>query len=192
MKCLLCNKYSFLHICKRCQYNFLTPSIYHHRVDKIEIISFYKYDDIRDLIHTKYSNLGYNIYRILAALSFKKFANTFTFSSKISSIAIDDKVDKNYSHSAILNQKLKSKYIKPQYNTLIANSNIKYANKHYDFKVKNPRNFIYSGKNNIDAILVDDIITDGFTIKEAKQALDKRGVNTLFGVVLCHTKDSKF
>ena len=38
---------------------------------------------------------------------------------------------------------------------------------------------------NCDVILVDDVLTTGTTILEAKKALKKDGVNVLFAITLC-------
>ena len=79
---------------------------------------------------------------------------------------------------------LKSKYITPQYKKLIANNHITYAGKDLDFRLSNPRDFKYKGEKNIDVILVDDVVTTGTTLKEAKKVLANFGVNVLFCVVL--------
>ena len=115
MKCLLCGDYSFFHICKNCQELFLAPSIYKRKVLGIDVISFYKYKDIKELIHTKHTQVGYYIYNIMAKKSFLEFAKKFEFDEKIASLSIDDKPKGLYSHTAILNKYLKSKYIKPYF-----------------------------------------------------------------------------
>ena len=66
----------------------------------------------------------------------------------------------------------------------MAQNNINYAGKDLQFRLKNPRNFKYSGQKNIDVILVDDIVTTGSTLNEAKQTLQQYGVNVIFSLVL--------
>jgi len=100
------------------------------------------------------------------------------------SISIDDKVKKGYSHTAILNHSLKSKYITPLYKKLLAQNNITYAGKTLEFRLNNPRNFIYKGQKNIDVILVDDVVTTGSTLNEAKKILKNYNVNVIFCLVL--------
>ena len=74
----MCESLSLSHICSTCRDTFLTPSIYKRKIDHdIEVISFYKYSEIKDLLHTKHTDLGYYIYTILAKNSFKKFAKEF-------------------------------------------------------------------------------------------------------------------
>jgi len=93
MKCMLCEELSFTHICSSCQNTFLTPSIYKRKIlNNIEVISFYKYNDIKNLLHTKHSDIGYYIYSMLAENSLKNFAKTFTYPDAISSIAVDDNI----------------------------------------------------------------------------------------------------
>ena len=178
MFCLICGKFSFEIICKECQNSLLKPNIQ----KKDDIVSFYPYDEIESLIKYKYHPFGSRIFEILAKNSFKYFSENYK--EKIYSISIDDKVKKGYSHTAILNHSLKSKYITPLYKKLMAQNNINYAGKDLQFRLKNPRNFKYSGQKNIDVILVDDIVTTGSTLNEAKQTLQQYGVNVIFSLVL--------
>ena len=48
----------------------------------------------------------------------------------------------------------------------------------------NPRDFIYKGSSNIEVILVDDLITTGLTIQEAKELLLEYNVTVLFALTL--------
>ena len=60
MRCLMCENLTFSHICNPCQKLFLTPSLYKRKLpNNIEVISFYKYDEIKSLLHTKHTDLGY-------------------------------------------------------------------------------------------------------------------------------------
>ena len=119
---------------------------------------------------------------ILAKNSFAEFSKVYK--EKIYSIAIDDNSKKGYSHTAILNNSLKSKYITPLYKKLIAQNKISYAGKDLDFRLNNPRNFTYKGKRDIDVILVDDVVTTGTTLNEAKDILKQYGVNVAFCLAL--------
>jgi len=78
---------------------------------------------------------------------------------------------------------------KKLYSTLHSQSNVTYAGKSLEFRLKNPRNFKYSGARNIDVVLVDDVVTTGTTINEAKEVLKKYGVNVLFTLVLADLRD---
>ncbi|MDA3908404.1 MAG: ComF family protein [Sulfurimonas sp.] len=185
MKCMLCESLSFTHICSTCQETFLKPSIYKRKIlNNIEVISFYKYKDIKDLLHTKHTDLGYYIYTILANNSLKLFAQNFEYIDVVNSIAIDDNARSGYSHTAILNKALKSKYIKPEFNKLRAKNSVSYSGKSREFRLMNPRNFTFKHKVTKDIILVDDIITTGSTFSQAINTITKSNVNTLFCLTL--------
>jgi len=162
----------------------LTPSFY----QKDDIISFYKYDEISELIKYKYERFGSRVFEILAKNSFFQFAKHFKYDNSVYAISIDDRIKKGYSHTAILCKYLSCSF-KPLFSSLIATNNIKYAGKSLEFRLNNPRNFIYKGKKNIKAVLVDDIVTTKTTIKEAVDVLKKHGVEVLFSVVLADLRD---
>jgi competence protein ComFC len=177
MFCILCKNFSTSIICKKCQ-NLLQPTI----KKRDDIVSFYSYENIELLLKYKYHPFGSRIFKILAHHSFAKFSKVYK--EKIYSISIDDNTKKGYSHTAILNHSLKSKYITPLYNKLLAQNSVTYAGKDLKFRLNNPRNFKYTGTKNIDVILVDDIVTTGTTLNEAKEVLKKSGVNVIFSIVL--------
>jgi len=190
MYCLLCGSLSFNHICKSCKTEFLKPSLYKRVVEKdFKVYSFYKYSAIKDLILTKHKFIGYFIYHILARESFKKFAKDFKFVNRIYSFACDDHVKNGYSHTAILNKYLKSTYITPVHSALRAQTKVNYSGKSLQFRQNNPRNFKYKYHSNIDAIIIDDIITTGSTLKEAKKILQNSGVNILFALTLSDARE---
>ncbi len=185
MRCLLCESLSFAHICSTCQETFLTPSIYKRKItNNIEVISFYKYGEIKDLLHTKHTDLGFYIYSILAQNSFSKFAKEFDFEQLVAAIPIDDKAKSGYSHTAILAKELKNKKIKPLYNKLRANNSISYSGKSREFRLLNPREFELKDFIYENIILVDDIITTGLTLSQAIKEAQKRGKEVLFCLTL--------
>ncbi len=185
MKCMLCESLSFTHICSPCQKTFLTPSIYKRKIlNNVEVISFYKYSDIKNLLHTKHTDIGYYIYSILAQNSLKKFAENFQHSDAIESIAIDDNIKSGYSHTAILNRALKSRYIKPSFNKIRARNSISYSGKSREFRLLNPREFTFNNSTNNDLVLVDDIITTGYTLTQAIETIQKEKKEVLFCLTL--------
>ena len=188
-KCIVCTGFSFSLICRDCQ-TILLKSTLSTRIlsTNLKVYSFYKYSEISKLLHTKHTYHGSEIYKVLALNSFAKFSQNFTHEKKVYSIAVDDKTTSNYSHTAILSHTLKSKTIKPLYNVLKANNNISYSKKSLDFRLKNPRDFNYKYKPNIDVILVDDIITTGTTILEAQKVLNRYNVNVLFALTLADAR----
>jgi competence protein ComFC len=186
MKCLVCESLSLLHICETCQIDFLKPSIYKRKlINNIEVISFYKYQNIKNFLHTKHTDLGYYIYKILAQNSLKLFAKEFNinFTSTVS-IAIDDNIKSSYSHTAILNKALKSSSIKPLYNKLRATNDISYSGKSREFRIKNPRDFKLNSFKENNVILVDDIITTGITLTQAISTIKANKKEVLFCLTL--------
>ena len=182
----MCENLALSHICKSCQELFLSPSIYKRQLSNgIQVISFYKYSEIKDLLHTKHTDLGYHIYNILAKLSFKKFASEFPIKEDIVSIAIDDNVKSGYSHTAILNAALKSSNIRPLYSKLRAKNNISYSGKDRAFRASNPRNFELQNFKQKNLILVDDVVTTGSTLSEAISLLQRENKNIYLALTLC-------
>ncbi|MBU1928124.1 ComF family protein [bacterium] len=184
MKCLLCENFSFSHICNNCQETFLTPSLYKRKLLGVEVLSFYKYSEIKDLLHTKHTDLGYYIYKIMAQNSFKKFAKSFELLNQAVSIAVDDVPLSGYSHTAIINKALNSSYIKPLYNKLRAKNSISYSGKSREFRLLNPRDFEIKSFDEKEVILVDDIITTGSTLTQAIQIMQANKKEVLFCLTL--------
>lgn len=190
MKCLICENFSLLHICKPCQATHLTPSLHKRKIsNNIEVISFYAYEDIKDFLLTKHTDLGYYIYSIMAQNSFARFAKEFVFSHAITSMGVDDRTKGGYSHTALLNQSLKSSFIKPSHGKLRATNDIKYAGKSREFRLANPRGFALTPIQAKEVILVDDIITTGTTLNEAIFTCQKAGIEVLFCLTLATAKD---
>jgi len=190
MRCITCENISFSMICKTCQNDFLNTSLHKRELeDNMIVYSFYKYDEIQDLLNAKYYFYGDRILNVLAKLSFKKFSSNFSINENIYIIPIDDIIkDDMFSHTAILVKHLKQKNLIPQYNCLKAQNKIKFAGKSLEYRKKNKRNFVYNGKQNIKVILVDDIVTTGLTILEAKEVLEKNNCEVLFALTLSDAK----
>ena len=182
----MCENLSFSHICNPCQKLFLTPSLYKRKLpNSIEVISFYKYDDIKSLLHTKHTDLGFYIYKILAKNSLKKFAISFNIPEIIAAIPIDDMVEDSYAHTAVLCKSLKSKSIQPLYGKLRARNRLSYSGQSREFRLKNPRNFQFLKFSKKSVILVDDIITTGTTLSEAITIMTNADKEVLFCLTLC-------
>jgi competence protein ComFC len=147
------------------------------------VYSFYEYEQIKKLINSKYEFYGDKVFNILANLSFKTFGKNFKYENIIA-IPIDDHTRHQFSHSAILTKSLKSDNITPIYSTLKATNIVKYAGKDLKFRQTHKRNFKYSCKANLKVILVDDIITTGSTILEAREKLLSYNCEVLFALTL--------
>ena len=185
MKCMMCENYSLTHICPSCQKNFLSPSLYKRQLKNgIEVYSFYKYKEIKELLFTKHTDIGFYIYTLLANNSFKKFAQNFFFDSPLVSVAVDENVESGYSHTAILNKALQSKNITPLFASLRAKNKVNYSGKSKAFRVANPRDYTLKEFPQKQVIIVDDIITTGSTLLEACKVLEAEGKEVLFCLTL--------
>ncbi|WP_419770438.1 MAG: ComF family protein [Candidatus Marinarcus sp.] len=186
MRCLTCEKPSFQIICKKCQSTLLAPHFHKKELVKdFFVYSFYDYEEIEKLIFSKYHFHGDRVFNILAKLSFAKFAQSFDYPHLVLALPIDDHTRHDFSQTAILAKHLKTENITPVYNTLKASNVVKYAGKDLEFRQKNPRKFIYTGSTHQTAILVDDLMTTGTTILEAKKVLKKANIEVLFALTLC-------
>jgi len=190
MRCITCQSLSLNIVCKDCQENFLKSSFYKRELEKdFFVYSFYKFDEVKELLNTKYEFYGDKVFKLLSKLSLEKFTANFSFTNQIYAIPIDDHTLHQFSQTAILAKALKSEFIKPIFNILKATNRVKYAGKDLEFRKKNKRKFIYFGKQNIQVILVDDLVTTGFTILEAKECLEKNGCEVLFALTLSDAKN---
>lgn len=190
LKCILCQSYSFPLICKKCQKTLLVPSIRKRILaDGFVVYSFYPYKEIEQLLKSKHTHIGASIYKILSRIAMKTFASAFSYTDKVYAIAIDDRPKSGYAHTAILTRAMQSSTIHPIYNKLRAQNSVSYAGKSLAYREANPRNFRYDFKSNIDVILVDDIVTTGTTLLEAKKVLEKHAVTPLFAITLADARE---
>ncbi len=190
MRCLSCHKLSISTFCKTCQTNLLKPSITKRRFGSLDVYSFFNYQHIEDLLLTKHTPQGYQLYRALARLSFRPFIKRFMENDPrdIYVLGIDENVKSGYSHVALLTHEMRYKGVHIEYAKLMATNSVNYSGKSLQFRLENPREFIYRGKRDIEVILVDDIVTTGTTLKEAEQVLKQSGVEVLFALTLASVK----
>jgi len=190
IRCILCKKLSLPHICITCQQNLLKPTLSTRLIgDDFKVFSFYKYHDIAPLLKTKHTHLGASVYKILANCAMKKFSQNFSFENRVYAIGIDDHSKVGYSHTAILAKALKSDVITPLFHALRAGNDVSYSGKSFAYRLKNSRSFTYHGKGSKDIILVDDILTTGTTILEAKKVLEKANQTPLFSLTLADARE---
>ena len=190
MRCLLCQSFSFSFICTKCRKRFLAPvKIKRQLNDVLTVYSFYRYKDIEILLKTKHKYVGHTVYNILAKESMAKFKKEYPFSEYVDIVPIDDVASSGYAHTAILAKALRTKYLKPYYGSMRAANRVTYSAKCLAFREANPRGFTYLKKRHEYAILVDDIVTTGTTLKEAQKVLDEAGVKTLFALTLANASD---
>jgi competence protein ComFC len=147
------------------------------------------YEEIKDLLHTKHTDLGYFIYTIMAKNSFRLFAQEFTYLGTLASLSIDDVPKQLYSHTAILNKALQSKHIKPQWGKICANNSVQYSGKSKAFRLSNPRDFSLQEFHYDACILVDDIITTGTTLTEAITTCKTHNKEVVFCLTLADARN---
>jgi len=193
MRCFTCNKLSLEAICKECQKEYLKPNITKKEIGNLEVVSFFDYDEIIEIARSKYSQAGRRVYKFLAKRYFKPFIEEYVNNldiDKIYLIAVDENVTRGYSNVAILTEfSSNNKNIKALHGKLKALNRVKYAGKSLEFRLNNKRDFVYKGPKDIDAILIDDIITTGTTIQEAYLVLKENGVNIHFALTLASVKE---
>ncbi len=192
MICLNCSKFSLKAICDSCKNSYLKPKITYREVGNLEVISFFEYLAISDFIKSKYKINGYRIYKYFAKEFFAPFIKSYksNINTPIYLIGVDEDIQRGFSNVAILTHfASKLSDTKALHNSLIAKNRVIYAGKSLEFRLNNPRNFKYNGLSDIEAILIDDVVTTGLTLQEANRILKKSGVNIHFALTLANAKD---
>ncbi len=191
MRCYSCSKLSFKIICQTCINQLFTLQMSTRKVGTLDVISFFKYSSLETLLHSKHKPEGYRIYKALAQMTMKPFIEEFVESDErdIYIVGIDETVKSGYAHVALLSRAMKTKSSFPLHSSLMAQNRVNYSGKSLQFRLENPRDFVYTGKSNIDVILVDDIITTGITLQEAQKVLMSHGVNVLFALTLADVEE---
>jgi len=186
MRCLSCHKLSVETFCKTCHTNLLQASVSKRVVGNLEVYSFFKYQYIEDLLFTKHTPQGFQVFKALAKLSFKPFMQKFMQEDErtIYVVGVDESVKSGYAHVALLTHEMKMKNVKVQHAKLMARNQVNYSGKKLQFRLENPRDFVYTGKKGVEVILVDDIVTTGTTLIEAVSVLRQSGVEVLFALTL--------
>jgi len=188
MRCQLCLNLSWQPLCKNCLKTLLKPTLSKRVLENgLEVYSFYKYSEIKNLLHTKHTYQGAKIFSLLAKNAFVPFIKTFACKD-IFAIPVDDTVKSGYSHSAILAKSL-ALHVKPLYGSLRAKNKVRYSGKSLHVRRKEKRDFSLTCKSGIDVILVDDIVTTGLTLSEASLTCKEHGVNVLFALTLANAKE---
>ncbi len=192
MRCFSCSKLSFGIICKTCEKQLFVPTIGTRKVGTLDVISFFKYSTLESLLLSKHKPEGYRIYKALAKMTMKPFIEEFVESDDrdVYIVGIDEHVKSGYAHVALLTRAMKTKHSIPQHSALMAGNRVNYSGKTLQYRLEHPRDFVYTGKSDIDVILVDDIITTGITLQEAQKVLMENGVNVLFALTLADVEES--
>ena len=191
MRCLSCHRFSWRVICSDCHARLFIPTTTKRKVGTLEVVSLFKYKNIEPFLLTKHTPSGYRLYRYFSKQFFKPLLDDFAshIDTPVTLIAIDERVQSGYSHTALLSHYAKSPKIALAHATLLAQNSVSYAGKSLEYRLNNPRDFHYTGKAGIEVILIDDIITTGVTLQEAQQELQRHGVEVLFALTLADARD---
>lgn len=190
MRCFSCQSFSFAPICKTCLTQRFVPTPIRRELSSgLTVYALYPLEEIGDVIKTKYDQRGWGVITALGRHAFKYFLDRFPLDVSIGAIPIDDNTDRDYSHTALLVRVLNHRHIHPLYGSLRAASTIRYAGATKQYREENPRNLRYRGPKGEAVILVDDVITTGTTMQEAKQAVEQGGATVLFGLVLADARE---
>ena len=192
MRCYSCSKLSIEIICNICKTQLFVPTFSTQKVGTMDVISFFKYSTLEPLLLSKHKPEGYRIYKALAKMTVKPFIEEFVenIDSDVYILGIDEYVKSGYAHVALLTHAMKTEKTIPLHGALMAKNRVNYSGKSLQFRLENPRDFSYTGKSNIDVILVDDIITTGITLQEAQKVLLSHNVNVLFALTLADVEGS--
>lgn len=188
MKCLVCEDFSLKLICKKCDSLIKLSPQKRHYADGFSVFSFYEYQNVEFLLKSKYHLIGSRIYKFLAKKACLYFQSINSDFGGVYGIGLDDRVEDSYSHSGIIVREF-AKSFTPLFGVLKAKNGIHYAGKSLKYRQNHKKGFVYSGKMGISAVIIDDIITSGASIDEARECLEKSGVNVLFALVL---SDARF
>ena len=191
MRCFSCSRLSFDIICKACKEQLFVPTMSTRTVGTLDVISFFKYATLEALLHTKHKPEGYRIYKTLGKMIMRPFIEEFIEADdrEVYIVGIDEYVKNGYSHTALLTRAMKTRYSIPKHSILMARNRVNYSGRSLQYRLEHPRDFVYTGKRNIDVILVDDIITTGITLQEAQKVLMDHDVNVLFALTLANVEE---
>jgi competence protein ComFC len=191
MRCYACAKLSLDIICEKCWQTLFPPTVKTRTVGTLDVISFYRYSTLEPLLLTKHIPEGYSIYKALGKRLFAPFIDAVGADNawEVYIVGIDEYVKNGYAHVALLTRAMKRRGSIPQHASLLARNRVSYAGKPLQYRLENPRAFVYTGKPDVNVILVDDIITTGITLQEAQKVLTGHGINILFALTLADAQD---
>lgn len=175
------------------------------QVEGFSVFYYYGYSEIRELILSKHHEYGAAVLARIASLSLAKFplhlqreisANPQNYEAfktdgifKFNAVPLDDDVRSGYSHTAILARALKSELVGPKFHCLRAQNRVKYTGQSLEFRLKHKRNFKILTPPKFPVILVDDIITSGLSMLQARESLIDGGFMPVCGLVLANAKE---
>ncbi len=206
MRCVNCGAFSLRTICAACAANLAECRLSMRQVEGFSVFYYYGYSEIRELILSKHHEYGAVVLARIASLSLAKFPlylqreiftnpqNYEAFKTtdgvfKFNAVQLDDDARSGYSHTAILARALKSELVEPKFHCLRAQNRVKYTGQSLEFRLKHKRNFKILTPPQFPVILVDDIITSGLSMLQARESLIDGGFMPVCGLVLANAKE---
>ncbi|WP_456391796.1 ComF family protein [Nitratifractor sp.] len=178
-------------ICDICHETLLRPTVSTRRIGSLDVVSLFRYKNIAPFLLSKHTPRGYRLYRYFGrrhiAPFFEAFAEGLDEPALI--LAVDESVEHGYSHTALLAHWSRFENLRPLHGALRASNRVSYAGKSLQFRLENPRQFVYRGPKGIKAVLLDDIITTGTTLDEARSVLESQDVEVLFALTLADARE---
>ncbi len=205
MRCVNCGAFSLRMICAACAANLAECRLSMRQVEGFSVFYYYGYSEIRELILSKHHEYGAAVLARIASLSLAKFplhlqreisANPQNYEAfktdgtfRFNAVPLDDDARSGYSHTAILARALKSELVGPKFHCLRAQNRVKYTGQSLEFRLKHKRNFKILTPPQFPVILVDDIITSGLSMLQARESLIDGGFMPVCGLVLANAKE---
>ncbi|MCF6173292.1 MAG: ComF family protein [Campylobacteraceae bacterium] len=155
--------------------------------DGLDVYSFYGYSEISKLLHTKHTYIGAKIFSQLSRYAILPFLKPFE-NQEVYALPIDDHVRHGYSHSALIAKGL-TKYIKPKYRSLRAKNTVRYSGQKLSVRKKQKRDFKLKCQKDLSVILIDDLVTTGSTLMEAKKICQKHNLHVIFAITLADARN---
>jgi competence protein ComFC len=191
MRCLSCQKWSLSVICRRCHETLLQPTVSTRRIGTMDVVSLYRYRTVAPFLLNKYHPAGYRLFRYFGRRQVAPFLEAFAegLDEPTLLLAIDERVAEGYAHTALLIRESRFGLLRPLHGALLARHPVRYAGRSLRFRLENPRDFLYRGPAGMPAILLDDVVTTGTTLSEARTLLAAHGVEVLFALTLADARE---
>jgi competence protein ComFC len=152
----------------------------------MEVVSIFGYKSLEPFLLTKHTPAGHRIFKYFGKYFMAPFLYEFAdnLDEQVGIVGIDEVPRGGYAHTSLLTHYVKHHNINVSHAKLIAQNSVNYAGKTLQYRLEHPRHFKYYGREDMDVILVDDIVTTGTTLQEARSVLAGIGLNVIFALCL--------
>ncbi len=191
MRCLSCQGWSLSVICRRCHESLLRPTVSTRRIGMMDVVSLYRYRTVAPFLLSKHTPRGYRIYRYFGRRQVAPFLEAFAegVEGQTLLLSIDERLSGGYAHTSLLAHGSRFERLRPLHGALVARNPVRYTGRSLQYRLTHPREFVYRGPEGVPAVLLDDVVTTGTTLSEARALLAKHGVEVLFALTLADAKE---